>query len=269
VNPRKAEWPPADFVVGNPPFIGGWRLRQTYGDGYVEALWRVYPEMPPKADFVMFWWDRAAHLARAGRLRRFGLITTNSIAQVFQRRVVERHLLANPPLSISYAVPDHPWVDNSDGAAVRIAMTVGRKGDGEGILALVTSEEAGSDGASDITVNIRPGRLHSNLSIGANVAAAVALRANAELCSPGVQLYGAGFIVDSHEAAELRGAVPAIADRVIRRYANGRDFMQTPRGSFVIDFYGASRSGFTRSRTRWNARCGVRPKSLHNDTRDS
>jgi hypothetical protein len=38
VNPRKAAWPEADFVVGNPPFIGNKRMRTALGDGYVEAL---------------------------------------------------------------------------------------------------------------------------------------------------------------------------------------------------------------------------------------
>jgi len=27
-----------------------------------------------------------------------------------------------------FAIPDHPWVDNADGAAVRISMTVGAAG---------------------------------------------------------------------------------------------------------------------------------------------
>ncbi|MBL8528222.1 MAG: class I SAM-dependent DNA methyltransferase, partial [Burkholderiales bacterium] len=242
VNPRKADWPQADFVVGNPPFIGGWRLRQTQGDGYVEALWGAYPEVPPKADFVMSWWDHAAEQTRAGKMRRFGLITTNSIAQVFQRRVVERHLSADPPLSIAYAVPDHPWVDTADGADVRIAMTVAEQGEGDGILAVVTAEEVGADGANDVSLNRRRGRIHANLALGANAAMVVALRANAGLCSPGVQLYGAGFIVDADEAEELRAVTDAVtAHRIIRQYANGRDFMQTSRGAFVIDFYGYDR----------------------------
>ncbi|MEJ7577794.1 MAG: type IIL restriction-modification enzyme MmeI, partial [Pyrinomonadaceae bacterium] len=38
VNPRRAEWPEADFIVGNPPFIGNSRMRGALGDGYVEAL---------------------------------------------------------------------------------------------------------------------------------------------------------------------------------------------------------------------------------------
>ena len=80
---------------------------------------------PNSADYVMFWWDKAAGLARSGQVQRFGLITTNSLRQTFNRRVLEHHLSAEPPLSLLFAIPDHPWVDSADGAAVRIAMTVG------------------------------------------------------------------------------------------------------------------------------------------------
>lgn len=68
VNPRPAQWPPADFVVGNPPFIGGKDLRQELGDGYAEALWASRPHMPGGADFVTYWWDTAAGLAGGGSL---------------------------------------------------------------------------------------------------------------------------------------------------------------------------------------------------------
>ena len=96
-NPRKAEWPQADFVVGNPPFIGTKRMKQALGEGYVEALRQTWSDVPESADFVMYWWDHAAELTRQGELERFGLITTNSIGQTFNRRVVERALLPLPP----------------------------------------------------------------------------------------------------------------------------------------------------------------------------
>ena len=134
VNPRRAEWPEADFVVGNPPFIGNKRMRQALGDGYVEALRGAWPDVPESADFVMYWWHQAAELTRTGRLRRFGFITTNSLRQSFNRQVLERHLAAEEPLSLVFAMPDHPWVDAADGAAVRIAMTVAQAGAGTGIL---------------------------------------------------------------------------------------------------------------------------------------
>jgi hypothetical protein len=125
-NPRRPEWPAAEFIVGNPPFIGGKDIRARLGDALAEALWAAHKHMNESADFVMYWWDRAAELlTRKGTvLRRFGLVTTNSISQVFQRRVVERHLNAKKPISIVMAIPDHPWTRaTEDAAAVRIAMT--------------------------------------------------------------------------------------------------------------------------------------------------
>jgi hypothetical protein len=47
LNPRKAEWPQADYIVGNPPFIGASTMRRALGDGYVDAVRRTWPEVPP------------------------------------------------------------------------------------------------------------------------------------------------------------------------------------------------------------------------------
>jgi hypothetical protein len=183
VGARQAVWPVADFVVGNPPFIGAAAMRAALGDGYVQALRPVWPDVPDSADFVMYWWARAAALVVAGRVERMGLITTNSLRQTFNRRVVQAALdgalrlpdaaagglaggsgavmaarsasglvTAKPGAAMAgglvgaksgaatagggapvnaqakgqivFAIPDHPWVDSTDGAAVRIAMTV-------------------------------------------------------------------------------------------------------------------------------------------------
>ena len=242
LNPRKAAWPQADFVVGNPPFIGGWRLRAALGDGYVDALWSVYPDIPPKADYVMFWWDKAADAVRLGESGSFGFITTNSIGQVFQRRVIEKHLEAKPaPLVLTFALPDHPWVDSSDGAAVRIAMTVGGIKKSLGRLNLVVSEVEGTEEVG-VSIVSRHGRINSDLTVGADVTSARALRANGGISSPGVQLYGSGFIIDRDQAQQMRtAAANEQAKRVIRPYVNGRDLMQTTRDAFVIDFFGLER----------------------------
>lgn len=65
LKPKPATWPKADYIIGNPPFIGASRMRDALGDGYAEALWKAYPKMPQSADFVMFWWEKAALAARA------------------------------------------------------------------------------------------------------------------------------------------------------------------------------------------------------------
>ncbi len=96
-----APWPEAEFIVGNPPFIGPARMRDALGDAYTEALRSAYPDVPESADLVMFWWDRAAEAVRLGHVERFGFITTNSLPQTFNRRVVERHLGADAdPLAL-------------------------------------------------------------------------------------------------------------------------------------------------------------------------
>ncbi len=237
VNPRQASWPEADFVVGNPPFIGTARMREALGDGYTEALRRAWPQVPDSADLVMYWWERAASLCRQGQIRQFGLITTNSLKQTFNRRVLEPHLAEG--LTLAFAIPDHPWVENSDGAAVRIAMTVGRKGGGSGQLLQVLDER--DDGGEDVLVQLTEasGQIHADLRIGANVASASALQANGDISERGFELGGAGFIVTLEEARQLAQA-DGHEDRhpLIHPYRNGRDLTDKPRSVRVIDAFG-------------------------------
>ena len=238
VRPRKAEWPEADYVVGNPPFIGTSRMRQSLGDGYAEALRATYPEVPESADYVLYWWHHAAELAREGKIRRFGFITTNSLRQTFNRRVVERQLTGKKPVSLRFAIPDHPWVDSSDGAAVRIAMTVAEAGERAGVLSVVTEEREGHGEGLEVELESTQGRIHADLTTGVDVTAAKALKANADLSNPGVKLHGAGFLVTREEAASLGlGRVPGL-EKHIREYRNGRDITQRPRGVLVIDLFG-------------------------------
>ena len=231
-NPRPATWPQADYIVGNPPFIGAAAMRQALGDGYTEALRAAWPAVPESADFVMFWWHHAADLTRRGEVLRFGFITTNSLKQTFNRRVLEHHLNAQPPLALAWAIPDHPWVDAASGAAVRIAMTVGQPGDAPGTLQTVFGEGGAEGDAVHIELTEKTGRIHADLSIGANVVGAKALRANGGISSPGLKLHGAGFIVTPEEAATLE------ASEHIRPYRNGKDLTDKPRGVSVIDLYG-------------------------------
>lgn len=253
IKPRSATWPEADFIIGNPPFIGATRMRDALGDGYAEALRAAYPKIPQSADFVMYWWDKAAlaargwkpatEKARAKGTRRFGLITTNSLRQTFNRKVLEPHL-ADPktPLSLTFAIPDHPWVDSGDGAAVRIAMTVAERGKAAGRLLTIAEEGKGQTEAEGRLVRFETqiGKIFANLRIGADVASAVALRANQNIAGMGVKLHGAGFIVTESEATRFLAENTEEGRHHIRRFVNGRDLTQTGRQAYVIDFFGLS-----------------------------
>ena len=246
-NPKRAPWPEAEFIVGNPPFIGGKDLRTELGDGYAEAVWKARPTMPGGADFVMHFWDEAAdRLTRKGTtgkpnpLVRFGFITTNSITQTFSRRVIERHLSAKTPLSLTYAVPDHPWMKAVDKAAVRIAMTVAELGSREGILTEVVREAGLNTDTPVVDLKKRDGKITGKLEIGADLSLAKPLTANADISSRGVSLHGSGFIVTPDKAKTLGlGKIDGLENH-IREYRNGRDIAQRPRGVMVIDLFGLS-----------------------------
>ncbi len=240
-DPRRPEWPQAEFIVGNPPFIGGKDLRARLGDGYAEALWAANTSINESADFVMHWWDRAADLlTREGTtLRRFGLVTTNSISQVFQRRVTERHLKAQVPIALVMAIPDHPWTkDAPDAAAVRIAMTVAEAGTAQGVLREV-EREVGLDTDTPVIEFVdRTGTINADLTVGTDLSDLTEMLANAAMSSRGVSLHGAGFIVTPDGAAHLGLGKRAGLERHIRPYRNGRDLASRPRGVMVIDLFG-------------------------------
>lgn len=236
INPRPAEWPTADFIVGNPPFIGKLKMREALGDGYVVALRDVYVDVPDSADFVMYWWHKAANLVACGHTRQFGLITTNSLTMTYNRRLVEAHLLAKKPIFLRFAIPDHPWVDSAQGAAVRIAMTVGASGADEGALFSVAAEREGEGevDARDVELSSQVGVIHANLKVGANVTKVQRLRANTEISAMGMILVGSGFIVEPGDP------LLELEPERIRPYLNGKDLTQRSRGVYVIDMYGLS-----------------------------
>ena len=242
-NARRPGWPEAEFIVGNPPFIGGKDLRSRLGSAYAETLWSVHKQMNESADLVMYWWDRAAELLtrKATPLRRFGLVTTNSIGQVFQRRVMERHLNGKEPVSLIHAIPDHPWTKaTTDSAAVRIAMTVVEPGRKEGVLLEVVSEDGLDTDEPALEFLTRTGRINPDLSVGVDVARAKPLLAGSGLSSRGVQLMGSGFIVTATEATQLGlGWRPGL-DMYIKPYRNGRDLTGRSRDVMVIDLFGLS-----------------------------
>jgi hypothetical protein len=82
INPRKADWPEADYIVGNPPFVGSQFMLEALGGGYTGTLRKTYSgDIPESADLVMYWCSKAAELVGQNAVIRAGLITTNSLKQ--------------------------------------------------------------------------------------------------------------------------------------------------------------------------------------------
>jgi hypothetical protein len=247
-DPRPAEWPQADFIVGNPPFVGAARMRDALGDGYTETLRKMYKgKVPESADLVMYWWYNAAEQVMQGNTERFGFITTNSLKQTFNRRVMQPFLEGDKSaLVLTFAIPDHPWVESAGGAAVRIAMTVAeRRNSGNingGLLTVISESVPSGDDAADVTFNVAQGQILSDLTIGAALDSVQHLKSNVNLANRGVCLFGAGFIVTSSEATVLGlGTIDGL-ENYIRAYRNGKDLTDKPRGVFVIDLFGLRES---------------------------
>lgn len=231
-NPKPAEWPKADFIVGNPPFIGNKRMISTLGEGYVFALRAAHPDVPGSVDFVMYWWHCAAGQLRKQQIRRFGLITTNTFTQVQNRAVAASHLHAKEPIAIIFAVPDHPWVDASDGAAVRISISVAANR-GVGRLAKIR-EERWIDGEALLRMEENTGTIRPNLVIGAATDEALELQANSQIASMGPALGSRGFVVDASLYSQWTKSKPHISN-IVRALRNGRDLLYEPRGVYAID----------------------------------
>lgn len=269
---ERAQWPAADYIVGNPPFLGNKRLNDVLDPGYVEAIKGAYPEVPGTADLVMYWWWRCAELLNQGakaeatanarpkrtepkfkssakkskrsqarearptkQLRQFGLVTTNSITQKFNRAVVA-DALANKSVRLAYAIPDHPWFD--EGAAVRIAMTVGTKDKRPAVIGTVTDESRTKAADLDFVAigETEVERIYADLAAQVDVHLVPPLAANLRIAFQGMNVLGEGFKLLPEEVQDLVGD----GDRpsVVKRYMIGRDLVQKPEERYIIDFFG-------------------------------
>ena len=112
------DWPEADVVIGNPPFLGGKLLISNLGEGYVSRIFATYERrVPSEADLVCYWFEKASKHIGSDQIKRVGLVATNSIRGGANRRALRT---ATEGCRIFEAWSDEPWV--IDGAAVRVSL---------------------------------------------------------------------------------------------------------------------------------------------------
>lgn len=241
--PRKTPWPAAEFIVGNPPFLGGKKLRATLGDAYVNTLYKIYaPEVPRGADLSAYWHERArAEIAdhteiadhadhtviadHANKRRpRAALLATQGIRAGANLRVLE-HIKRTGDIFLAWS--DLPWT--LDGAAVRVSLI-------------------GQDDGSETTrlLDDRPvATIHADLRAGPAPHAPHRLRENHGLAFMG-DTKGGPFDLTPADAARMLATASNRA--VIRPWVNGRDITGHPRGMHIIDFDGRSHAAAARHR---------------------
>jgi hypothetical protein len=239
VNARKRDWPKADFIIGNPPYVGEKKMRYFLGDSYVETLHSVYADLPGNIDFVMYWWAKAANMIEAGEVTRSGLITTKAISQESNRPVVSSFLASHPDAGLAFAITNHPWIDSSLCAAVRVAMTVIQRSGRQGRRVEVVNEMPEEDSTAVELVE-KCGEIHADLRIGVNIRTAGPLQSNTEMCLQGVKLVaprrGRGFSITQEERSDFL-RISKTYERFLPLYIAGKDVTERVRHRYLIDFY--------------------------------
>ena len=217
------EWPAAEFIVGNPPFLGGKLLRAGLGDEYVSTLFEQYnSRVPAEADLVCYWFDKAQQAIEEGTTKRAGLLATQGIRGGANRRVLQQIKEAG---DIFMAWSDHPWV--LEGAAVHISIV----GFDDG-----TETERELDGQTAPAIN-------ANLTVGVDLTAAKKLATNLNVAFQGPVKVGAFDISPDLAKNMLDSPNPhheSNAD-VMMPWVNGKDITGRPRGMWIIDFGDLSR----------------------------
>ena len=217
-NPREPEWPAAEFIIGNPPFLGGKLLRSQLGDGYVDALFGLYDgRVPAEADLVCYWFEKAREMLPGAHAKRVGLLATQGIRGGANRRVLQQ---IKDTGDIFLAWSDHPWV--LDGAAVHISI-VGFDDGSE------TNREL--DGTPVESIN-------SNLTSGGDLTTARRLGENLGIAFMG-DTKGGPFDIPGSLAREMLGSPNPHGksnSEVVKPWVNGRDITSRPREMWIIDF---------------------------------
>jgi hypothetical protein len=251
---QSANWPKADVIIGNPPFIGAKMLKPERGPDYVNAVRRAYPDVPGMADYCVYWFRKAHdHLppctAADPVAGRAGLVGTQNIRNN-QSRVGGLDYIARTGTIIE-AVENQPW---SGEANVHVSIANWVKTQDAALLpktrklwfkveptAAKKLRKRGTGPASkEYELDFREcGFISAALSDRTNVGGAVRLACNFEpqVCFSGQVAGHEGFILTPEEAAALIKADDRNRE-VVYPYLIGRDLL-TGDGrptEWVIDF---------------------------------
>ena len=221
------EWPKADVIVGNPPFLGNKKMISHLGERYVSSLRKRFEgRIAGGVDLVMYWHEKARAQLEGGKVKRVGLVATNSIRAGSNRKILER-ILATGVIYNAWA--DEPWVN--EGAAVRVSLICFcEKGE---IDPIVLNGQKTESIRSDLTGD------HSFETPTADVTKAAFLAENEGVAFQGVIKVG-NFDIDGDTARQWLTLPNNPNGRpnsdVLRPWLNGMDVTRRTRDMWILDF---------------------------------
>ncbi|HUZ71719.1 MAG TPA: DNA methyltransferase [Stellaceae bacterium] len=220
---KEADWPEADVIIGNPPFLGDKLMMRKLGEEYTTKVRAAYAgRVPGGADLVCYWFEKARGLVASGNVRRAGLVATNSIRGGANRKVLDRIRQTG---AIFDAWSDQPWV--VAGAAVRVSLV----------------SFSGKDYAGTATPRLDGNEVHEiypDLAAGTvDLTRTLPLKENENRAFNGVSIKGE-FEVRGSTAREWLCAPLNPNGRpnsdVVRPWINGLDVTRRTRDNWIVDF---------------------------------
>ena len=216
-NPKEPQWPEADFIVGNPPFLGGSRIWDELGRDYQEKLWGLYEgRLPGFSDLCCYWFERARQQILDGKCGRSGLLATQGIRGGANREVLAR---IKDSGDVFFAISDRDWI--LDGASVHVSIVGFDNG---------SEEERLLDGKTVPKIN-------SNLTSVADVTTAVRLGENVGIAFIGTKKAGPFNVPEATAMLWLREPNPnrKPSSDVLRLWTNGSALVKRTEQQWIID----------------------------------
>ena len=217
-NPKEPEWPEAEFIVGNPPFLGGKKLRAELGDEYVDHLFRAWNgRVKAEADLCCYWLEKARAMIKAGWCKRAGLLATQGIRGGANRETLKR---INETGGIFFAESDRDWV--LDGATVHVSMI---------------GFDDGTETARQLNGKLAAA-INNDLTVGVDVTQACRLDATRNISFMGDTKGGKFDIQEAKAAKMLIQPNPngRPSSDVIVPWINGLDVTRRNRREWIIDY---------------------------------
>lgn len=217
--PVEPEWPVADVIIGNPPFLGGKKLRTELGDRYVDSIFSLYDNrVRREADLVCYWLEHGRSLIEFGKVQRVGFISTNSIRGGANRDTVIR---IGQTGNIFMAWSDRPWILN--GASVRVSI----------IGFDIGLEQTHTLDGKEVSY------INSDLTSAGDLTLARLLTENQNIVFMG-DTKGGAFDISHELAMQMLSANGNPNGRpnsdVVLPWVNGLDIVRRPRHMWIIDF---------------------------------
>ena len=217
-NPAEPQWPAAEFIVGNPPFLGHVPFRDSLGDEYVGAVYGIYGNrIPNSSDLCCYWMEKARAQIETGATKRAGLLATQAIRFQSNRPVLVR---IKETGDIFAAISDQNWV--LAGATVHTSIICFDDG---------SETERDLDGRTVTNINV-------DLTSGHDLTLAQRLVDNRNIAFQGIGKVGDFDIPETVANEMLVQANPhgRPNSEVIKRWVNGTDITQRSRNMWIIDF---------------------------------